>query len=78
VPAVLRELAVDHLITPAPVSCTVCSSGRRAVDAMRVGDTKLFAVCEECEKADPTYIRRNGSFLRMLGFQVEDVRGMLK
>jgi hypothetical protein len=45
---------------------------------MRVSGTELFAVCEECEKADPTYIRRNGSFLRMLGFQVEDVRGMLK
>jgi hypothetical protein len=45
---------------------------------MRVDGTELFAVCEECEKADPTYIRRNGSFFRLLGFEVEDVRGMLK
>lgn len=77
-PAVLRELVVDELITPGPVACTVCSSGRRAVDAMRVGGTELFAVCEECEKADPTYIRRNGSFFRLLGFEVHDVRGLLK
>ena len=69
---------MDHLITPDPVACTVCSSGRRAVDAMRVGDDRLFAICAECEKADPTFIRRNGSFFRLLGFKVEDVRGLLK
>lgn len=69
---------MDHLITPGPVACTVCTSGRRAVDAMRVGGNDLYAVCEECEQADPTYIRRNGSFFRLLGFQVEDVRGLLK
>ncbi len=69
---------MDQLITPGPVACTVCSSGRRAVDAMRVDGTQLYAVCAECEKADPTFIRRNGSFFRLLGFQVEDVRGLLK
>jgi hypothetical protein len=69
---------MDHLITPHPVACTVCASGRPAVDAMRVEGAELYAVCEECEKADPTYIRRNGSFLRLLGFRVEDVRGLLK
>ena len=69
---------MDQLITPGPVACTVCASGRRAVDAMRVGGQDLYAICEECEKADPTYIRRNGSFFRLLGFQVEDVRGLLK
>jgi len=69
---------VDQLITPGPVACTICSTGRPAVDAMRVAGTQLFAVCEECERADPTYIRRNGSFFRLLGFQVEDVRGLLK
>ena len=68
---------MEELITPGPVTCTVCSS-RKAVDAMRVGGQELFAVCAECEQADPTYIRRNGSFFRLLGFQVEDVRGMLK
>lgn len=68
---------MDQLITPGPVGCTVCTSGRRAVDAMRVGG-ELFAVCAECEQADPTYIRRNGSFFRLLGFPVEDVRGLLK
>ena len=77
-PAVYRGLVVDQLITPGPVACTVCASGRRAVDAMRVGGQDLYAICEECEKADPTYIRRNGSFFRLLGFQVEDVRGLLK
>jgi hypothetical protein len=69
---------MDHLITQQPVACTVCSSGRPAVDAMRVEGAELYAVCEECERADPTYIRRNGSFLRLLGFRVEDVRGLLK
>jgi hypothetical protein len=77
-PAVGRRLAVDQLVTPGPVACTMCSSGRRAVDAMRVGGGELFAVCEECEKADPTYIRRNGSFFRLLGFEVHDIRGLLK
>src|SRR5271163_2222007 len=33
VPAVYRGLVVDQLITPGPVACTVCASGRRAVDA---------------------------------------------
>ena len=69
---------MDQLITPGPVACTVCAAGRRAVDAMRVGGQDLYAICEECEKADPTYIRRNGSFFRLLGFQVDDVRGLLK
>jgi hypothetical protein len=45
---------------------------------MRVDGTELFAVCAECEQADPTYIRRNGSLFRLLGFEVQDVRGMLK
>lgn len=45
---------------------------------MRVDGRQLYAVCAECEKADPTFIRRNGSFFRLLGFQVEDVRGLLK
>jgi hypothetical protein len=45
---------------------------------MRVDSKELFAICEECERADPTYIRRNSSLFRLLGFKVHDVRGLLK
>ena len=59
------------------VVCTVCSSGARAVDALRVND-RVFAVCDECERKDPSYIRRSGSVARIFGFDVEDVRGLLR
>jgi hypothetical protein len=62
---------------PSVVVCTECSFGRRAVDAARIGG-RVVAVCEVCEREDPTRIRRTGSTARLLGLDVEDVRGLYR
>ncbi len=55
----------------------MCDTGARAIDGLRTGD-QVYAVCAACEQKDPTYIRRTGSALRILGYDVEDVRGLLR
>jgi hypothetical protein len=67
---------VTHIVEPT-VACTVCGTGRRAVDALDIGG-HIIAVCETCEQQRPTYIRSQGSTARILGLEVTDVRGLLR
>jgi hypothetical protein len=64
-------------MTSPEVVCTMCDTGAPAIDGLRTGD-QVYAVCVACERKNPTYIRRTGSALRILGFDVEDVRGLLR
>ena len=60
-----------------PITCRVCGQPRELVDAVTV-NSQVFAVCATCEAADPTYVRRTGSTARILGFEVQDIRGQLR
>jgi hypothetical protein len=74
--ASVEVVDVTPIVEPT-VTCTVCTSGRRAVDALNVNG-HVIAVCEVCEKERPTYIRSQGSTARILGLDVTDVRGLLR
>ena len=55
----------------------ICGQQRELVDAVTVND-QIFAVCGSCEAADPSYVRRTGSTTRILGMEVQDIRGQLR
>jgi hypothetical protein len=59
------------------VSCSLCGRDVEIVDRVRI-DGRVFGLCESCSAEHPMLVRSTGAKARVLGREVDDVRGRLR
>jgi hypothetical protein len=58
-------------------SCSVCGRDEDLVDQVRI-DGWVFGLCQSCSAERPTLVRSTGATARLLGREVDDLRGRLR
>jgi hypothetical protein len=68
---------VDEPGAGSELSCGICGQRAPIRESLAI-DGELYALCDSCSRSNPVLVRAVGSTARILGRDVDDVRGKLR